>query len=572
MRVFSFLKNTGKGFLWGLLLVLAVFVAYIYYCFSNLIYFLPVANRLHGDLSENNAVLITLHNESELRPTLGFLTGFILLKRNEDNDITMEFHDSYDIEAPKKPIIAPDVIERNFSTDSRYQGWVFRDTNFNMQYSQNAKNAIAFLGYDKRYKNVNISAVISLDMHAIEKIIDAVGGVEFQGKILHGENFFSVLESQAKQFNRSDEIAWKNRKGSIKPLAVSIIKKCIKSIFSWKNISNTIEVLFAQRHILFYSPQVQIQKIFAEHNLTGAITLDQSNIVWGINYANIGGKKGDRYIEKSVKSTFSLDKNGKITEKMEIQFAHNGTRNLHSDRYFGYIRVVKSENVKLVGFQKNSNYINDPAVHTPSFPHTSEFDLFFYVDPSSEETLELTFKYPQNLLVGDAKKINIFTQPGLRKMPIEFVFQAFGDANISILNCEEVYFAENISSCSVIAPNAPEFISISLQKDETFPIFEDVIYKEDGKKIRLQFSEELEPVMVKDIILVEKNRKNKNIKAKNIVIRSVVNAPRAIEILLDQPLNFEKRKFYTVFIEGFSDVSGNIFEQYNIVIAYPKYK
>ena len=566
----SFLKNIFKGFqgfIIGFFVIIFIIFAYITYCFSNLFFFSSVLEKINHDES---AVLITLHNESELRPTLGFLTGFILVTKDNQGNISMSFHDSYDISAPKKPIVAPDIIEKNFSADSRYEGWVFRDTNFDMQYSQNAKNAIAFLQYDERYKNLNISAVISIDMHAIEEIIDSVGGVEFEGEIINGENFFSALESKAKQFDRSSEQAWKNRKGSIKPLAIAIIKKCITSVGSWKNISNTINELFSEQHILFYSPQPEIQDIFVDNNISGNISLSPKNIPWGINIANIGGKKGDRYITKNIKSTFRIDKNGEITETIRLHFSHNGTRNLHSDRYFGYVRLVKPENTKLTHFTKSTNYINTPEMRTASFPQTSEFDFFFFIDPSSEETVELEFTYPKNTNAQIQKKQNftLFTQPGIIEMPIEFVFQAFSDEQIKILECPKIHHAENISTCSFVAPHAPQQITIERLPDVTLPVFEDVIYKEDGKIIRIQFSEELQPIKKSNIVVLLDSENS----PQNIEIESVMNKERAIEIVLKHPLSSQKRNFYRVLIDNFSDISGNEFEQYNTVIAYPKYK
>jgi len=564
----------------GIAIVIFIVLAYICYAFSNFFFFIPVINEIN---QKNTAVLITLHNEGELRPNLGFLTGFIIIKKDENGEISMNFHDSYDIAAPEKPIVAPDVIERNFSADSRYQGWVFRDSNFDMQYSNNAKNAIALLQYDKRYKDIHISAVVSLDMHAIEDVLDSIGGVEFQWQKVYGENFFSVMESGAKQFDRSDEEAWKNRKSGVKPLAVAILKKSIKNVSAWKNLSNTVEDLFREKHILFYSPQPKIQKIFSENDIAGEIILNKNNIPWGINIANIGGKKGDRYITKNVKSTFSFDANGKVTEKMRIQFSHNGTRNLHSDRYFGYVRIIKTKNANLVHFKKSKNFINKPESRDSSFLNTSEFDFFFFVDVSSEEIIELEFEYPEENTVQhfDSQVFDIFTQPGIIKMPIEFVFQAFADEQIILKNCENKLTVENISSCSFVAPYVPKGFSFMRKKDVTLPIFEDVVYLEDGKVIRIQFSEELSPVEKSNIVLlIDKNNNKKNIDVnnqsrkniENIEIDFIKNKKREIEIVLKNPLDKNSRIFYTVLIENFADIAGNAFEQYNVVIAYPKYK
>ena len=92
----------------------------------------------------------------------------------------------------------------------------------------------------------------------------------------------------------------------------------------------------------------------------------------------------------------------------------------------------------------------------------SEFDLFFFVDQSSQKDLELTFKYPKNICVNnDVITFDVFTQPGIVKMPIEFIFQAFADSQISIKNCDNTEYKENISSCLFVAPNTPKNITIT---------------------------------------------------------------------------------------------------------------
>jgi hypothetical protein len=105
----------------ALLLILMSVIVFLLYSFSPFLKLLP---KIFSSLKNENTILITLHNEAELRPSLGFLTGFIFLEYKNGN-LNLEFHDSYDIKPPEEKIIAPEIIEKRFSEDKRYEGFVF---------------------------------------------------------------------------------------------------------------------------------------------------------------------------------------------------------------------------------------------------------------------------------------------------------------------------------------------------------------------------------------------------------------------------------------------------------------
>lgn len=566
-----FLEIFMKKIIYIVLAIICIPIFWALYSFSQFLFIIPEISKF---TEKNKTILITLHNESELRPTSGFLSAFILLT-NTENGWVLDFHDSYDIEAPKKSekILAPDIIERRFSNDIRYQGWVFRDSNFSLDYSVNARTAISFLQYDERYKDLNISAVVAVDMHAIGEIIDAVGGVEFNGKMITSNNIFSLLEQEVKTFDRKDEQAWLGRKNGMKPLANSIIKKSVFSFRNWSNISSTAKKLFNEQHILFYSSDKNVQKIFREKKWTGEIFINKKSISyeipWGINFANMGGKKGDRYIDKSIRSTFSIDSRGNVAERIRIHLDHEGTRNLHSDRYFGYVRIIKPKGTILKKYE--GTFLEEPKETSSSIDGVSEFDLFFWVDEGDNTALDMTFTYPKyiRILPTGLRTLDfqIISQPGIVNMPVSFAFQGFAD---SIINtgktvCIHTKTRENISWCNFSFPLKEENrLFVSTGRDLQKPVFEDVIYLDDGKKIRIQFSEELQKVNISDVILESNN--------KNIKIIDVKNKPRAIEIVLENKLNNSQRNFYDITIKNLSDIAGNKYKEYSTSVAYPKYK
>lgn len=544
----------------GLLVFILAFVCFAAWSFSPFLKFIPQAPKI---FEEGKTVLITLHNESELRPTLGFLTGFLLVENSKEHGIQINFYDSYDITPPSTPIRAPDVIEERFSQDVRYQGWVFRDSNFSWDFKKNAKDALSFFQYDERFQDLQIDTVIALDLYSIEQILDAVGGIEHDGKYRAGKDLFAVLEGEAKEFDRGDENAWLSRKDGIKPLAENIIKKIIFSPQHWKKVSTTAEKMLDQQHILLYSKNKDLQNSWKTKHWTGEINVPTGSVPWGINIANIGGKKGDRYIQKEIKTTFTLDESGNITERLRIHFDHEGTRNLHSDRYFGYVRVIKPMGSVLKKYE--GSFLEDPKEISSALPNISEFDFVFYTDESDSRILELEFVYPSNISSSTRFILPIYfiNQPGSTHIPNTVTVQGFADETIQIEGCESFLPRENIGICHTSFPNS-KTLKIQKTADSTPPIFEDVVYKDDGKIIRLQFSEEIKPLSSQDISITS----NQN----PLTIEAVTMDTRAVEIILTNNLPSASRQFYDIAFTQLSDLFGNAKSGYIHTVAYPKYK
>lgn len=505
-------------------------------------------------MEEKKTYLITLHNEGELRPTLGFLTSFVFLEI-EKGRIKMEFHDSYDITPPpqEEKIRAPEIIERRFSQDPRYEGWVFRDSNFSPEFSQNAIAAIDFLQYDSRYADKKIDGVLGINLYALGEIIDSVGGISFEGEEISSHTLFALLEKEAKSFDRHSEKEWLSRKNSFKPIATILLQKIAFSPLSWKSFSNTIETLGEEKHFLFFSPDEDIQDIFSKKQWTGGFLPPKDSFVMGHTLANIGGKKGDRYIRKYFFSTFSVSPQGKNTEKLRILFQHEGTRNLHSDKYFGHLRIYRPKGTTLSDFA--GEFLEPPLlVQHSSLPNVEEFEFFFEIDESTEKTFSLEFTHSQKIK-NPSQEFFIFSQAGKTEENILLTFQAEADASFVITpayqesqSCEDITKKENISSCSFQTAGNKSFILTHIP-DNRAPLLEEIILLEEGKKIRIQFSEEIQYIFPSSVVIQEKQTGEK------ILIRDVAEDKRSIIVELEK--NLQKDILYTLHIDEITDNSGN---------------
>lgn len=537
-------------------------ISWVFYSFSAFGFLLPYQTKIIGDTSQKSdqkTYIITLHNEGEIRPNLGFLTSFIVLSVHGKN-FDYQFYDSYGLEAPKEKIKAPKMLESRFADAKKWQGWTFRDSNLSLSYPENAQKIIEFLQYDKKFANLQVDGVFALDLYAVGKIIDSLGGVEFEGETISSENIFSILESSSKNFDHHNLDEWKNRKSSLAPLATKILRKTAFSPHKWKNFSQNLSTLLEQKHILLFFVDRELQKKIREKKWTGELFIPEKSLILGNNIANIGGRKGDRYIEKNFSSLFSVEANGQITETFKIYLQHNGNYSLHSDRYFAEIQFIRNQNsYSPKAFQDGKNI----DISSEIYNGVKVFSFPITLDPGKSKFFEVTILHPKK--VSFEKNLEIFSlhQPGVIEQNTSIVFQGQGNTSFTIRNCEKFTKNENISSCHFSDTKDETFV-VSYEKDTHLPLLERSTFIDEGKKVEVVFSENIASLLPGHVLVREK-QSLEIIETERIFVEG-----KKLVIEFSSPLPKSPRTFYTLQINNLSDLFGNTKEFFQTTLAYPK--
>lgn len=489
----------------------------------------------------HGSVLITLHNNAELRPTLGFLTGFFIFRHTEEG-FSLHFYDSYAVEPPSTPKPAPEILKKRFSENTTWQGWVFRDSNMSPFFSENAKQAISFLQADPQFSKEIFTGSISVDMVTIEYLIDAVGGVSFNDEIITSHNLFSVLEVQSKDFVPITKEAWLDRKSGVSDLGKKIIQSALIKIWKWDDIASAMEEMLNTQHILLFSVDSQMQQNFQKKQWTGVYDIPSASIPWGVSIANIGGKKSDRYIQKTVTSSFTVNEYGELEEFFRIRFSHEGTRNLHSDRYFAEVNLLRPKGSEIIKSNGEFKYF-------PEKKEDESIRFFFEIDEGSEKIFEIRIKYPERISASFINPLSFFIipQPGEINLYTTLVFRGIADTSWDVIGCSKTKNTENITFCEL--PNTQTIINALWQEDTTPPLLEEILLKEDRKKLRVQFSEDIQSIPLSRITIEKENN--------SLIPESIIQESKAIEISFAEPIPQSSHK-YIITIEDVQDIFGNI--------------
>ena len=488
--------------------------------------------------------LVLFHNEGELRPTLGFITGFAILRINGGLP-DIEFYDSYDVAAPSEKVLAPFPIEDIFSKSPKYKGWEFRDSNFSLSFPKNVETAKDFLQQDSRFADIHFSGVVGINTRVIESLLALTGPIAMNGIDFSHENFFEKTEFESKKFDHRNREEWEERKSFLKPLAEQIIQEIAFSPLKWKAFFYTIQGEADAQNMLFWFEDADLLEKFREKGWTGDFFPMASDPVWSVNTANIGGRKGDRYIRKEYDSSIFVNADGSLQETFWMTITHEGTRTLYSDEYTAFMRVIRPKGTIL---SDASGEFASPPRET----NEGETAFLFSISPGERKTFSFSFLLPNRFSEGNPFSILLSPQAGSGENSWHFTLRGEGDLSFSAEGCTSSERKENIYFCNVRTAKEKTLL-FTRHSDMTPPLLESAIFL-NQTTMKIFFSEKISsdirfPSQV-SFAPIEDDAPSLNASA-------VFVDGKTLTIRFAEPVSFRTKYFYTLKIYGLKDIFGN---------------
>ena len=362
--------------------------------------------------------LILFQNNSELRPTGGFIGSYGILDI-EDGEIKNLFIDGiFNPDGQLKEKIVPPMPIQKISA-----AWSMHDANWFSDFPTSAKK-IALL-YEKT-GGPTVDGVISITPDVIEKMLEVTGPIEMQeyGTTISKENFLTQTQLQVEELYDKEE----NRpKKFLSDLAPKIIEKLLDGdnleqqdkIQKYLNFINAIEESLKEKHILFYHRDSEIEEMIIRRGWGGQM-LNSSGNYLSVVHSNINGYKTDAVIDEQIFHNTEILSDGSIINTVKITRKHLGGKsdyNWYNRVNSDYMRVyVPTGSILLEASGHTvqeyeppidySDFKTDPDVKkiedtikidSDSGTHIFEesgktvFGNWVYVSP--QETVEITYKY-----------------------------------------------------------------------------------------------------------------------------------------------------------------------------------
>lgn len=285
---------------------------------KKLVSFMAIINELLA-IDANKRFLVIFQNETELRPTGGFLGSLALLdiKNGEIKQIEIPGGGPYDLRGSLVKRVAPPEPLRLINDQ-----WQIQDANWFPDFLESAKKIAWF------YENsggATVDGVIAITSGLIPNLLEITGPIEMPeyGKVIDKDNFY--LETQLAVEVEYDKEENKPKK-FIADLTPKILDKIIK-IPSDKliNLLGAIDLGLAQKQVMFYFADVGAQAEAEKNNWAGRIreTGENDDYLMVVN-TNIAGGKTDGVINEKIVHETEIADDGQIFDTVTIIRRHDG--------------------------------------------------------------------------------------------------------------------------------------------------------------------------------------------------------------------------------------------------------
>ncbi|MBN1325644.1 DUF4012 domain-containing protein [Candidatus Falkowbacteria bacterium] len=373
------------------------------------------------------AYLFLLQNNSELRPTGGFIGTYGILKLQDGEIKAFQTDNIYNLDKSTQPILkepSPLPIAKYLEQ----KNWSLRDINWSPDFPTTAQKALYM--YEQENKILEqlkregkpltseqgtiitdtipyekVDGVIAVTPETVEDLLKLTGPITVEGVMFTDENLTDQLEYIVGQEFREKGVPISARKEIIMKLADQIrIKLFSLPMQRYADILDIGIKALAKKAVLIYFIDPELEKLILERNWGGQVKPYDGDYIMVVD-SNLASLKTDQYVTRTI--NYSLNRIGDdVFGKISIIYENNADFTWKSTRLRSYTRVYVPEGSQLIGSTgaMENDKIKDPA-NTPGQVESSSelgkayFGAFISIEPHEVGTLTFEYKLPDSIKI-----------------------------------------------------------------------------------------------------------------------------------------------------------------------------
>ncbi len=413
MKFFTFKKQRKRAKIAKIILVLLVFLLVI--AGTGLwVYYYRQAQKINsgfksaGDLFKDDVALagilysvlnkeemnflVLLQNNTELRPTGGFIGSYGVLKMRAGKINDFYIRDIYSLDRQAEGVlnIAPPAPLRKYFNREE---WYLRDANWSPNFpitAQRAKTLYAAEGGQEK-----IDGVIAITPEVVNDLLDITGAVEADGIKYNSENFVDALQYEVEIAYLEEGKPKEERKEVMNEIAQNLKAKLYSlSLRDKIDAALAIKENIYERNVLLYFVDSGLQESLVKRNLAGELLSAEKDYLMVVD-ANLGSLKSDPAVKREINYTVQNS-----VGRVDIVYNNTGEADWKTSHYRTYVRVYVPQGAELItceGAMANDTQKPGECDVYQELGKTA-FGAFISVNLQESETLSFVYQLPDYAL------------------------------------------------------------------------------------------------------------------------------------------------------------------------------
>ena len=351
---------------------------------------------------EEKHYLFFFQNDTELRPTGGFLGVFGAVSVKDASITKMQTDDIYALDGPSEKSARPAPP----APIAKYIGvskWYLRDANWSPDFSVSSETMERFYReeaavLDGGKATPPVDGIVAITTAFAEDVMRLVGPVTVSGTTFTANNLVEELQYQVEQAFVQQGIPFHERKGIVGELVSEVAVRFMAMPLS--RLSEVLEVTeknFKEGQIMLASKDPVLKREIDLRDWGGRLKQVTGDYLLYVD-ANLAALKTDQVIERSLRYSIAPSEGG-FEGRATMTYHNKGSFTWKTTRYRTYARVYVPAGTQLIeakGAMENDK-IKDPGRHPGKVDVSDElgrraFGAFVSVEPGETRTLEFRFR------------------------------------------------------------------------------------------------------------------------------------------------------------------------------------
>ncbi|OGL73349.1 hypothetical protein A3C96_00910 [Candidatus Uhrbacteria bacterium RIFCSPHIGHO2_02_FULL_60_10] len=370
--------------------------------------------------------LIFFQNNTELRPTGGFLGTYALVTLGAADIKYLTVKDVYFLDGPNEKLKRPEPP----APLKRYLGvkqWYLRDANWSPDFAVAApimekffhEESVTVFGADKVPA---IDGVIAITPRLAQDLLRLVGPVTVQGKTFTADNLVDELELQVEKQFYFENIPFEQRKDIVGVLTAAVLERLMAlPLDRLLSLVSTLQAELAEGHILLWVKDAGLERLIVDRDWGGVLKPVRGDYFSVID-ANLASLKSDPAVSRTVEYAIRPETDRSFIGTVRVTYNHEGRFDWKTTRYRTYTRLYVPAGTQLLGVAGAmlDDKLKDPR-RTPGQADTYDelgrraFGAFISIEPGEKRTLEFRFRLAPAVaeaIRGGQYFLDVEKQPG----------------------------------------------------------------------------------------------------------------------------------------------------------------